>query len=258
MSSRLDQRLVELGLAPSRARARALIEAGSVRVDGAPVTRPAARVSGEIEVAEDFPWVGRGALKLLHALDHFGLSPEGHALDIGASTGGFTEVLLARGAREVTALDVGHGQLAPKLRADPRISVLEGVNARALPDGLDAPDWITVDVSFISLRLVLPPAMALARPGTVLVALIKPQFEAGPGVVDKGGIIRDPDLHRSICEKIAAFIESQGWEVIGLTESPITGGDGNREFLITARKPCDGAPDGSGPSAYRSGASGPI
>src|SRR5690625_3155468 len=168
--------------------------------------RPSARISGDIQLSEDFQWVGRGALKLLHALDHFGLRPKGHALDIGASTGGFTEVLLTRGAADVTALDVGHGQLAQKLRVDPRAKVLEGVNARALPPGLAPPDWITVDVSFISLRLVLPPAMALARPGAILIALVKPQFEAGPGVVGKGGIIRDPALHQRICEGIARFV----------------------------------------------------
>ena len=219
-----------------------------MRVDGQPVMRPSARISGEIELSEDFQWVGRGALKLLHALDHFGLRPEGRALDIGASTGGFTEVLLARGASEVTALDVGHGQLAPGLRADPCVKVLEGVNARALPPDLSPPDWITIDVSFISLRLVLPPAMALARPGAILIALIKPLFEAGPGAVDKGGIIRDPALHQRVCDDIAKFVQAEGWELIGLTESPITGGDGNREFLIAARKPGEGASSGLAPS----------
>lgn len=252
MTSRLDQRLVELGLVPSRSRARALIEAGSVLVDGRPVIRPSARTTGEVELSEEIQWVGRGALKLLHALDHFRLQPKGHALDIGASTGGFTEVLLARGAAEVTALDVGHDQLAQKLRADPRVKVLEGVNARALPSDLAPPDWITVDVSFISLRLVLPPAMALARPGAILIALVKPQFEAGPGVVGKGGIIRDPALHRRICEDIAAFVQAEGWEIIGQTESPITGGDGNREFLLAARKPGgENAAELSSPTDYR-------
>lgn len=233
---RLDQRLVDLGLAPSRARARALIEAGAVRVGGRPVTRPAARAEGEIRVTEPFPWVGRGALKLLHALDRFGLTPEGRALDIGASTGGFTQVLLALGAAHVTALDVGRGQLHRSLRADPRVTVLEGVNARALPP-LEPPDWITADVSFISLKLALPPALALARPGAVLVALVKPQFEAGPAHVGKGGIVRDSAVHARVCDEMAAFLGAQGWKVLGLTESPIEGGDGNREFLIAARKP---------------------
>ena len=232
---RLDQRLVELGLAPSRARARALIEAGAVRVDGRPVTRPAARAEGAVEVTEVFPWVGRGALKLLHALDSFGLAPRGTALDLGASTGGFTQVLLARGAGRVFAVDVGHGQLDPALRADPRVTVLEGVNARDLPP-LPAPDWVVADLSFISLRLALPPALGLAGAGAHLVALIKPQFEAGRAHVGKG-VVRDPAVHARVCDEIAAFLSAQGWEVLGLLESPVTGGDGNREFLIAARKP---------------------
>lgn len=233
---RLDQRLVELGLAPSRARARTLIEAGAVLVDGRPATRPSARAEGRIEVTEAFPWVGRGALKLLHALDTFGLTPYGRALDIGASTGGFTQVLLARGAERVTALDVGHGQLDPGLRADPRVTVLEGVNARALPP-LEPPDWVVADVSFISLTLALPPALELARPGATLVALVKPQFEAGRENVGRGGIVRDPTVHAAVCERIAEFLSARDWQVLGLTDSPIEGGDGNREFLIAARKP---------------------
>ena len=235
-AARLDRRLVDLGLAPSRARARALIEAGGVLVDGRPVTRPAARAGGEIAVTAAFPWVGRGALKLLHALDHFGLAPHGEALDIGASTGGFTQVLLARGAARVHAVEVGHGQLDPALAADPRVVSREGVNARALPAGLPPPDWITADVSFISLRLALPPALALARPGAHLVALVKPQFEAGPGHVRKG-VVRDPAVRARVCGEIAAFLSGRGWQVLGVTESPIAGGDGNREFLIAARRP---------------------
>lgn len=207
-----------------------------MRIAGRPATRPATRTEGEIELLGDFPWVGRGALKLLHALDHFGLKPHGRALDIGASTGGFTEVLLARGAAHVMALDVGHGQLAPALRADPRVTVLEGVNARALPP-LDPPDWITTDVSFISLRLALPPALRLARPGAHLVALVKPQFEAGRDHVGKGGIVRDPAIRAHVCDDIAAFLGAEGWRVLGLADSPIPGGDGNREFLIAACKP---------------------
>lgn len=235
---RLDERLVALGLAPSRARARALIEAGAVTVDGRKVTRAAARTAGAVEVTEPFPWVGRGALKLLHALDRFGLAPAGTALDIGASTGGFTQVLLARGAAHVHALDVGHGQIDRRLASDPRVTVHEGVNARALPRGLLPPlDWITADVSFISLRLVLPPALALARPGAHLVALVKPQFEAGPEAVGKGGIVRDTAVHASVTTGIADFLDGQGWRVLGLTGSPVTGGDGNREFLVAARRP---------------------
>ena len=236
-AARLDQRLVELGLAPSRARARALIEAGAVHVDGRPVTRPAARTEGRVQVTQSFPWVGRGALKLLHAFDHLGLSPKGEAFDIGASTGGFTQVLLARGAARVHAIDVGHGQLDPLLVADPRVVSLEGVNARDLPAGLPAPDWITADVSFISLRLALPAAMALARPGAHLVALVKPQFEAAPADVGRGGIVRNPAVHARTCNEIAAFLSGQGWHVLGLIESRVTGGDGNREFLIAARRP---------------------
>jgi 23S rRNA (cytidine1920-2'-O)/16S rRNA (cytidine1409-2'-O)-methyltransferase len=213
-----------------------MIETGAVRVDGRPVTRPAARAGGEIAVTENFPWVGRGALKLLHALQHFDLTPCGEALDIGASTGGFTQVLLACGADRVHAVDVGHGQLDPVLAADPRVVSLEGVNARALPPGLPPPDWITADVSFISLTLALPAALALARPGAHLVALIKPQFEAGPGHVRKG-IVRDPAVHARACDQMAVFLAGRGWQVLGVTESPIAGGDGNREFLIAARLP---------------------
>ena len=201
-------------------------------------TWPAARAGGDVAVTAGFPWVGRGALKLIHALDHFGLAPAGEALDIGASTGGFTQVLLARGAARVHALDVGHGQLDPALAADPRVVSLEGVNARALPAEVAArlppPDWITADVSFISLTLALPPALALARPGAHLVGLIKPQFEAGPGHVRKG-IVRDPAVHAEVCGRIAAFLAAGGWQVLGVTTSPIAGGDGNREFLVAAR-----------------------
>jgi 23S rRNA (cytidine1920-2'-O)/16S rRNA (cytidine1409-2'-O)-methyltransferase len=233
---RLDVRMVELGLASSRTRAQALIEAGVVSVGGRPATRPSARPVGEIVVTQAFPWVGRGALKLLHALDYFGLTPQCEALDIGASTGGFTQVLLARGAARVHAIDVGHGQLDPGLAADPRVVGLEGINARALPSGLPCFDWITADVSFISLKLALPPALALARPGATLVALIKPQFEAGPADVRKG-IVRDPAVHARVQDEIAAFLAAEGWEVLGVTDSPIAGGDGNREFLVAARKP---------------------
>lgn len=238
---RLDQRLVELGLAESRTRARVLIEAGAVTVDGAVATKPAqaVREDARIEVTGDpCPWVSRGALKLLHAIDAFGLAPSGVALDLGASTGGFTEVLLARGAERVYALDVGHGQLHPKLAADPRVVSLEGINARAIPEGLIPPlDWITADVSFISLEKALPGALALARPGATLVALIKPQFEAGPGAVGRGGIVRDPGLHAAVCARIRDWLGGRGWRVTGLVASPIEGGDGNREFLVAALKP---------------------
>lgn len=238
---RLDHRLVALGLAESRARARALIEAGAVSVDGRPATKPAQAVGADsrIEVAGDpCPWVGRGALKLIHALAAFRLAPGGVALDVGASTGGFTEVLLARGASRVYALDVGHGQLHPRIAADPRVVSLEGVNARAIPAGLVPPvDWITADVSFVSLEKALPGALALAKPGAVLVALVKPQFEAGRDHVGRGGIVRDASVHEAVCARIRDWLAGAGWEVTGLVPSPIEGGDGNREFLVAARKP---------------------
>ncbi len=238
---RLDQRLVALGLAPTRARARGLIAAGAVTVDGAVARKPAQPVGPEARVAltgPPMPWVGRGAVKLLHALDSFRLMPHGVALDVGASTGGFTEVLLARGASRVYALDVGHGQLHPRLAADPRVVSLEGVNAREIPAGLVPPvDWITADVSFISLEKALPGALALAKPGADLVALIKPQFEAGPARVGRRGVVRDPAVHAAVRARIRAWIEGLGWQVTGECESPIEGGGGNREFLIAARKP---------------------
>ena len=230
--------MVEEGLAPSRARARALIEAGAVQVDGRTATKPAARATGAITVeADPNPWVSRAGLKLDHALGTFGLRPTGVALDIGASTGGFTQVLLARGAAHVHALDVGRGQLHPDIAADPRVTEHSGVNVRdVLPGTIPPPDWITADVSFISLEKALPPALALARPGAVLVALIKPQFEAGREAIGKGGIVRDAKVHRAVCNRISRFLEGEGWEVTGLCESPIPGGDGNAEFLIAARK----------------------
>ncbi len=237
---RLDQSLVALGLADSRARAQALIAAGVVLVDGKPERKPARRLRPEQEVrvaADPCPWVSRAALKLLHALDAFGLTPHGEALDVGASTGGFTEVLLARGAARVHALDVGHGQLHPRLRADPRVRSLEGVNARAIPPGLVPPvDWVVSDVSFISLEKALPGPLALARPGATLVALIKPQFEAGPAAVGKGGMVRDPAVHERVRARIRAFLRDSGWSVRHEAPSPIPGGDGAREFLIAAAR----------------------
>ena len=187
-------------------------------------------------IADPNPWVSRAALKLVHALDSFGLEPQGTALDLGASTGGFTQVLLARGAERVHAIDVGHGQLDPSVASDPRVIMHEGVNARDLTAlNLAPPDWITADLSFISLEKALPPALALARPGATLVALIKPQFEAGPAHVGKGGIVRDPAIHALVRQRIRSFLESAGWRVTGEAASPIEGGDGNREFLIAAR-----------------------
>ncbi len=228
---------MDLGLAPSRARAQALIEAGAVRVDGERAARASARprAGAEISLAEDpLPWVSRAAPKLLHALDAFGLTPRGEALDLGASTGGFTEVLLARGAARVHAVDVGHGQLHPRVAADPRVVSLEGVNARDLPPGLPAPDWIVSDLSFISLEKALPPALALARPGATLVALIKPQFEAGRAAIGRGGLVRDPEVHARVRARIREFLIEQGWTPTHEDASPIAGGAGAREFLIAA------------------------
>lgn len=233
--------MVALGLAPSRARARALIEAGVVEVDGAIAAKPAQRTEAGSRVAlrgDPLPWVSRAALKLLRALDAFALDPAGaEALDLGASTGGFTEVLLARGAARVHALDVGRDQLAPGLRADPRVRVIEGMNAREIPDGLlPAVDWITADLSFISLEKALPRPLALAAPRATLVALVKPQFEAGRAAISRGGMVRDPEVRAACVARIAAFLEAGGWEVTGSCESPIAGGDGNVEHLIAARR----------------------
>lgn len=236
---RLDQRLVDLGLADSRAKAQALIRAGDVAVAGTPAVKPAQKVGDEaIEIAEDScPWVSRAALKLVHALDLWGLTPAGVALDLGASTGGFTEVLLARGAAHVHALDVGHGQLHKRLAADPRVTAHEGVNARAIPPDLVPPvDWIVADMSFISLETALPAPLALGRTGARLVALVKPQFEAGRAALGKGGIVRDPAAHEAARARVRTMLIDQGWRVTGEAESPILGGDGNREFLIAATR----------------------
>lgn len=243
---RLDQVLVERGLAESRTRAQALILAGAVYSGERRFDKPglAVAVDQPLELrGRDHPWVSRGGLKLAHALDHFGIDPGGGIwLDIGASTGGFCDVLLARGAAKVYAVDVGHGQLAWKLRQDSRVVLKERTNARRLtrnnvPDPLDG---IVCDASFIGLELVLPAALALAAPGAALVALIKPQFEVGPAEVGKGGIVRDPRLHDQVCARIAAWLGRQpGWSVLGICDSPITGADGNREFLIAARRRAD-------------------
>ena len=240
---RADQLLVEQGLAESRAKAQALILAGLVSTAGKRVDKPGTSLAEDAELTvagRDHPWVSRGGIKLAFALDHFGIDPAGMiALDIGASTGGFTDVLLAKGVARVHAVDVGRGQLAWKLRQDPRVAVHEGVNARyltraAIPEPIDL---VTCDASFIGLATVLPATLALTAEQAALIALIKPQFEAGPGEVGKGGVVRDPAVHRGVCERIAAWIDTQpGWTVIGMTESPITGPAGNREFLIYARK----------------------
>jgi 23S rRNA (cytidine1920-2'-O)/16S rRNA (cytidine1409-2'-O)-methyltransferase len=239
---RLDRALVAAGLAPSRARAQALIAAGVVRVDGVVVSRAAAGVAEGAALALDGnpnPWVSRGALKLVAALDAFGLDPAGAvALDLGASTGGFSEVLLARGAAEVWAVDVGHGQLAASVAADPRLHAIEGLSVRDLTaEHVPAPDFVVADLSFISLPRALPAALALARPGATLVALVKPQFELGPGRVGKGGVIRDLAAVAEAVAGVRAFLAAAGWTVLGETPSPIRGGDGNAEVLLAARGP---------------------
>jgi 23S rRNA (cytidine1920-2'-O)/16S rRNA (cytidine1409-2'-O)-methyltransferase len=238
---RLDIAVVEHGLAPSRERARALILAGRVRVNGVVVAKAGASVEPQapIDLLEpDHPYVGRGGVKLAHALDAFGIHPAGTlALDVGASTGGFTDVLLRRGARRVVALDVGHGQLDWTLRTDDRVTVLERVNARSLaPDQLPADaqlfDIVTIDVSFISLRQVLPAIAPYVRRGGHVVALVKPQFEAGRGEVGKGGLVRDAAVQARVVEEVAAAADSVGLSRRGTVESPITGAEGNREFFL--------------------------
>ncbi|MGK9166578.1 TlyA family RNA methyltransferase [Inquilinus limosus] len=239
---RADLVLVERGLVESRARAQALILAGLVYEGTRRVEKPGDGIADPAAVSvrgRDHPWVSRGGLKLVKGLDHFGIDPAGLVgLDVGASTGGFTDVLLHRGAAKVYAVDVGHGQLAWSLRQDPRVVVLERTNARHL-DRTMVPDPIGIvvcDASFIGLETVLPAPLALAAPGAWLVALIKPQFEVGPDRVGKGGVVRDPDLHREVCDRIAAWLAARpGWRVLGVTESPITGPEGNVEFLIGGR-----------------------
>lgn len=239
---RADQLLVGRGLAESRAKAQALILAGQVYLGDRAVAKAGDLIDEDADLrlkGKDHPWVSRGGLKLAHAIEHFALSPEGAVvLDVGASTGGFTDVALHHGASRVYAVDVGHGQLAWKLRQDPRVVVLERVNARHLTraEVPDPVDFIVCDASFIGLETVLPAALALAAPGAHLVALIKPQFEVGKGRVGKGGVVRDPELHAEVCARISDWLAGlHGWTVIGLTESPVLGPEGNKEFLIAAR-----------------------
>ena len=235
---RADVLLVERGLFDSRTRAQAAIAAGLVTADGVVLRKASESISADARLqASDHPWVSRGALKLIAALDHFGFDPSGRVcLDVGASTGGFTEVLLARGARHVYAIDVGRDQLHARLRGDPRITSLEETDIRTLDPArlIEPPDVATVDVSFISLKLVLPALGALLRRPAQLVALIKPQFEAGRAHLKKG-IVRDPAVHAAVCDDIVAFAASVGWDVAGVVPSPIEGGDGNKEFLLAAR-----------------------
>jgi 23S rRNA (cytidine1920-2'-O)/16S rRNA (cytidine1409-2'-O)-methyltransferase len=240
---RADQLLVDRGLVESRQRAQALILAGLIYVGERRIDKSGEPIddTAELEVrGRDHPWVSRGGVKLAHALDCFVIDVAGLvALDIGASTGGFTDVLLTRGAAKVHAVDVGRGQLAWKLRQDPRVVVHEGVNARYLTgDEIPEPvDIVTCDASFIGLATVLPSALALAKPAALLVALVKPQFEAGPKSVGKGGVVREPEIHRAVCEAAASWVGAQpGWSVVGIVESPLTGPAGNREFLLYARR----------------------
>ena len=240
MPRRADAALFELGHFASRARARAAIEAGLVTVDGVLVRKPSEAIPPGARIAAQapYPWVSRGGVKLAAALDAFGLDPAGcEGLDVGASTGGFTDVLLARGARRVHAIDVGHGQLDPGLRADPRVIAREGCDARGLAPGLFEipPDAIVCDVSFISLRLVLPHVLPLAAASAWLVALVKPQFEAGRAALVKGAV-RDPGVHARVCDDVRACVEALGWRSLGVVASPIPGGDGAREFLLGARR----------------------
>lgn len=241
-SQRADTFLVAHGYAASRAEAQAAIKAGRVSADGKAVAKPAQMLhEGQHVVFErEHPYVSRGALKLIAALDHFGLSPKDRVcLDIGASTGGFTQVLLERGAKCVFAIDVGHDQLHKTVAADPRVISYEGVNARDLTADIvtDAPQAIVIDVSFISLMLALPRALDMAARGAWLVALVKPQFEVGREHVGKGGIVRDPAAGLAAAERVAEWLASiDGWQVHGLIDSPIQGGDGNREYLLAAVK----------------------
>jgi 23S rRNA (cytidine1920-2'-O)/16S rRNA (cytidine1409-2'-O)-methyltransferase len=242
MKQRADQMLVARGLAESRARAQALIMAGKVFSGDRVVGKAGDLLAEDAALSvrgQDHPWVSRGGLKLDHALRHFGLSPMSRVcLDVGASTGGFTDVLLTHGAAKVHAVDVGHGQLAWRLRSDARVVVHEKTNARYLTAAVvaDPIEVLVCDASFIGLATVLPACLALCAPGAWAVALIKPQFEAGPGAVGAKGVVRDPAVHRSVCERIRAWwAELPGWEVLGVVESPITGPEGNKEFLIAAQ-----------------------
>jgi 23S rRNA (cytidine1920-2'-O)/16S rRNA (cytidine1409-2'-O)-methyltransferase len=239
---RLDVLLVERGLAETRTKAQALILAGTVWSGDKKLDKAGASFADDMAIevrGRDHPWVSRGGIKLAHALDHFAIDVAGAvALDIGASTGGFTDVLLSKGAARVYAVDVGHGQLAWKLRQDPRVTVLERVNARYVTakQVTEPFDLVVCDTSFVGLETVLPAALALAKPPAKLVALIKPQFEVGAERVGKGGVVRDPVLHQEVCARIAAWLSGRGWTVIGIVESPIRGPEGNIEFLIHARR----------------------
>ena len=237
---RIDRLLVERGLFESRTKAQAAIEAGLVTVDGRIAAKASEEIPGDarLQASAVHPYVSRGGVKLAAALDHFHVDPKGRVcLDVGASTGGFSQVLLERGANRIYAVDVGHGQLHKSLRTRREIVSLEDTDIRTLPAARfsELPDLVTIDASFISLKLVLPPALALAKPSAQLIALIKPQFEAGRSTAKKG-IVRDPAVHTAVCDDIAEFVASLGWRVLGVIPSPIEGGDGNTEFLLGAAR----------------------
>jgi 23S rRNA (cytidine1920-2'-O)/16S rRNA (cytidine1409-2'-O)-methyltransferase len=241
MRKRADLMLVERGHFDSRAKAQAAITAGLVSADGKPVRKASETLAADarIEAEAAFPYVSRGGVKLAHALDVFAVPVEGRvALDVGASTGGFSDVLLRRGVAKVYAVDVGRDQLHPSLGGDSRLVSLEGLDARQLDRGTvpEAIDLVVADVSFISLALVLPSALALTGPRADLAVLIKPQFEAGRERVGKGGVVKDEAVHAEVCERIAALVTELGWQVRGIVPSPIEGGDGNREFLLVAER----------------------
>lgn len=244
---RLDQLLLMRGLFESRSRARDAVQRGTVKVNGRVVTKPSAHITAHATIEIDDPaqhYVSRAALKLVAALDHFALSPKDqHCLDVGASTGGFTQVLLERGAGHVISIDVGHGQMHPTIAGDERVTNIEGLNARNLvSDDIDDAviDFIVSDVSFISLKLALEPALDLARPGALCVLLVKPQFEAGRDAISKAGLLKEPETAPDVAESLQRWlVDEMGWESLGLIPSPIEGGDGNREFLLAGRKPED-------------------
>ena len=239
---RVDQLLVERGHAESRTRAQALVLAGTVFSGETKIAKPGQTLPADAPLdvrGRDHPWVSRGGIKLAHAIEAFDLDPTGvTAMDIGSSTGGFTDVLLTKGAAHVFAVDSGTNQLAWKLRQDPRVTVLEQTSARVLtPEHITAPcSWVVCDASFISLAKVLDVPLKLAAPHCQLVALIKPQFEVGRAEVGKGGVVRDPALHARVCEEVRGWLEGLGWRVQGIVESPIKGPEGNVEFLISAQR----------------------
>jgi 23S rRNA (cytidine1920-2'-O)/16S rRNA (cytidine1409-2'-O)-methyltransferase len=237
---RADLLLVERGLFASRAQAQAAITAGRVTANAITVRRPADEIliDAVLKATPEHPWVSRGGLKLSAALDHFGFDPWGRVcLDVGASTGGFSDVLIARGARRIYAVDVGHGQLHARLRDRPVLVSLEGTDIRTLSATQlqEPPDFVVIDVSFISLTQVLPAALALVASRSELIALIKPQFESGRQRLKKG-IVRDPSVHAAVCQRVAAFVDSLGWDVAGIIPSPLGGRARNNEFLLGARR----------------------